>query len=280
MLQTGKPFGRQISVPLSQVRIIFSVFGLFVFGFLLYIVSVNFQWLTANRALLIIIGVFLGLILGLVEARTVTRGLSEKEQIVVWQVFAASAVIIGVPLLLAKIFIADSEFLPFASYLFLPVPPAFGFVSGYKLRSFEQKHNVQVKMLSFGYIYHKEPIVVDSNRFSTFITLVASRDGPGLWQQIGYVNSLRAALESRQDIEPLKKQQLVNVLKIMARYRAGALFALASVIIVGFSFLVVPKLLDNLSLNLVMPIIVVYFISLMAGVFLMMKRFNSKIANI
>lgn len=100
----------------------------------------------------------------------------------------------------------------------MPKQPAFGFASSWKLRSFEQQHKVQVKMLSFGYIYHKEPIIVDSNRFSTFMNLVASRDGAGLWQQNGYVNRLKVALESREDIEPVKKQQLLSALRIMARY--------------------------------------------------------------
>lgn len=277
---TGNHIGREISIPLSQIRLISAVATAFIFGSLLYVASVNFQWLTVNRTLLIILGAFLGLLLGWLEARIVTRGLSEKEQIVVWQVLVASAIIFGVPLLLAKILLADSEFLPFAGYLFLPSIPTFGFASGWKLRSFEQKHKLQVKMLSLGYIYHKEPMIVDSNRFSTFIALVASRDGPGLWQQIGYINRLSVALESKQDIEPLKKQQLVRALKIMARYRAWGLFALASIIITGFSFLITPKLLDNSSLNFVMPIIAVYFISLIAGVFLMIKRFNSRIASL
>lgn len=58
------------------------------------------------------------------------------------------------------------------------------------------------------------------------------------------------------------------------------MFALASIIIVGIGFLFVPKLWDNLSINVVIPLLAVYFVSLVAGAFLMMRRFNSKIANI
>ena len=288
MFRTGKPFGGQVSVPLSQIRLTFSVITAFIFGFLLYIASVNLQWLTISRALLIVLGVSLGLLLGWLEARTVTSGLSQKEQIVVWQVLAASAVMIGVPLLLAKIFLDSSEFLPFASYLFLPAVPAFGFSSGRIIRSFEQRHKVQVKMFSFGYLYHKEPIIVDADRFSAFMAIVASRDGAGLWQQAGYTKKLKGALESRQDIEPSKKQHLLAALKTMARYRSLGLIALSSIIIVGFSVLVVncsqmlggPVLLNNSSINILMPILAVYFVILVASVFLMMRMFNSKIAAI
>jgi hypothetical protein len=284
----AKPFGRQVSIPLSQIRLTFSVFTAFSFGFLLYIASVNLKWLTLSRALLILVGVLFGLLLGWLEARTVTRGLKDKEQTIIWQVLAATIAIVGVPLLFAKFLLDGSEFLPFAGYLFLPAVPAFGFSSGWKLRVFEQRNNVQVRMLSFGYSYYKEPVIVDTDRFSTFMGLVASRDGAGLWQQIGYTKKLRVTLESNQDIAPTKKQQLLSALRTMARYRRLALIALSSIIIVGFSVLVVscsqmfggPVLLNNSSINILMPILAVYFVMLVAGVFLMMRMFNSKIAAI
>ncbi len=266
----------------------YAVVSALAFSFLLYLASVNLRWFTPTRGLLVPVGLLVGLILALLEVRIVTRSLSQKEQTVVWQVLAASALAIGLPLLLAKILLNGSEFLPFAGYLFLPSVPAFCLLSGWMFRTFEQEHKVQVKVLSFGYLYHKEPIVVDADRLSLFMELVALRDGPGLWQQIGYVKKLRVALQSQQDIEPSKKEQLLKTLKVMARYRRIALIALASIIVVGFGVLVVscsqvlggPILLSSSTIDVFMPLLGGYFLALVAGVFLMLRMFNSGIRRI
>jgi hypothetical protein len=277
----------QVSMPVSQVRLASAVITAVSFGFLIYLASVNFDWLTMNRGFLMLTGMVIGLLLGWIEARTVTRGLTENQQIIVWQVLLASVVLIGSPLLLAKLLLDNSDFLPFASYLFLPAVPVFSFFSGWLFRKFESKNNVQVKILSFGYIYYKEPIIVDSNRFSEFMRQVASRDSSSLWQQIGYTKRLMAALERRQDLESSTRENLLNIVRFMDRYRRMAIASL-SIFLVAVSSMLIIISTDMLGLIRMSKINVgdiigvgsgIVFFGFVTMVFFLVMNFKRKISN-
>jgi hypothetical protein len=279
---------RRISIPVSQVRLTFAVITAVSFGFLIYLASFNVKWLIPNREFLIIIGVFVGLLFGWLETRTVTHGLNENQQILVWQILLSSAALIGLPLILAATLLDRSDFLPFAGYLFLPAMPAFSFLSGWRFWAFERKNNVQIKMLSFGYFYYAEPVIVDSNRFSEFLSVVASKDASALWQQIGYAKKLVAGLRSEQDLDASTRRKLLGILDTMRKYQILGLSTLAIFLISTFSLLApiftdlfgVTKIIDSGIMDILMPAMLVLFVVFGIAVFLLVKTFNLKISKL
>ena len=257
------------------------------FGFLLYLASTSLNWLTLTNGLLILIGVGGGLLLGWFEARIVTRGLSDNMQTVVWQIIPAGALMFGLPILFAKIFLANAEFLSFAGYLFLPAVPVFYAITGWRYLKFEKKNEVQIKMVSFGYLYYKEPIIVDSNRLYHFLGLVASKDSSALWQQTGYSGRLMAAIQQRQDIDPSTREELLDILKTMDKYRRIGLTVLLLFLISTFSALAIifgdvfglTRSLTANTINIIMPAFGVIMFSFFGAVLLLMRTFNTKISS-
>jgi hypothetical protein len=277
---------RQITVPVSQIRLILAVGSSFLFGAFLIFASLRFQWFTPITGALIPFGIAGGLLLGRLETQIVTRRLEEDTQTVVWQMLVVSSLLFGVPLLLGKVFLDNAAFLPLAGFFFLPSVPVFCAVSGWRYRAFERQNSVQIKMLSFGYLYYKEPMVVDNNRLHFFLRQVASKDHAGLWQYTGYCGRLITALKQREDIELSTKEKLFKVLDVMNKYRWVGLTIL--LIFLAFSFgmlslfagnnLGLTQILNTNTLNIIMPIFLGVFIGFCASVATMMWTFNRKIS--
>jgi hypothetical protein len=191
------------------------------------------------------------------------------------------------PLLLGKLVLADSEFLPFAGYLILPAIPVFYVVSGWRFNQFEKKNNVQIFALFIGYLYYKAPMIVDSNRFYHFIRQVASKDSSSLWQQMGYSKRLMAALEERQDIDSLTRKELLDVLKVMNNYRRIGLTTLSLILASGFSLIAIvlsdmtglTRLLNADTLDILGPASGCIFIGFALAVFVLMRTFQKKISS-
>ena len=268
------------------MRLFYAVAGSVVFGFLLYLASTSLHWLTPTNALLIPIGIGAGLLLGCFEARTVTRGLTDNMQTVVWQIILGSILIFGLPILLAKIFLGNTEFLSFAGFLFLPAVPVYYAVTGWRYLKFEKQNSVQIKVVSFGYLYYKEPMIVDSTRLSYFLEQVVSRDSSGLWQQVGYTKKLMVAIQQRQDIDPSAKEELFSIIKAMDKYRRVGLTVLALFLVSAFSAVAVifgdmfglTRLLTDETINIFMPALGIIVFSFFGAVLILLKTFNTKIS--
>ena len=279
------PF-RRVSIPVSQRRLTSAGFSGFFFGVLLYLASTRLNWFTLINGFLILLGIVGGGVLGWFDARTVIRGLTKNTKTIAWQTLPVSVVLFGLPLLLGKLFLVDAEFLPFAGYLTLPAIPVFSAVSGWRFHQFEKKNEVQVFVLFTGYSYYRAPMIVDSNRVYHFIRQVASKDSDALWIQTGYSGRLMAALEKRQDVDSVTRKELLDILKVLNKFRWTAVTTLALFLISG-SVIIAPVFTDMVgltnilnadTLNIIGPasggIAIVFGIA----VFLLLRTFKKKIS--
>jgi len=280
------PF-RQASIPASQVRLTAASITAVSFSVLLFLASTNLGWLTPTRGLLIPLGILGGAVFGWFETRIVIRGLTKNTEIIAWQILPVSLVLFGLPLLLGKLVLADSAFLPFAGYMALPAVPALSAVSGWRFHQFEKKNKVQVFVLFIGYSYYRAPLIVDSNRLYHFIRNVESKDYYALYQQIGYSKRLMAMLEERQDIDSVTQKELLDVLKVMNKYRWIGLTALA-VFLVSVVDILAPIFTDMTGLtnvlnadtfNIIGPVSGGIVIGFVLTVFLLLRTFNKKISS-
>jgi hypothetical protein len=279
------PF-RRVSIPASQFRLTAAVFSTFTFGVLLYVASDKLEWFTFTRGFLILFGVVGGCLYGLYESRTVIRGLTKKAQIIAWQILPVGVVLFGLPLLLGKLFLADSEFLPFAGYLALPAVPVLSAVSGWRFRQFEKANKVQVFVLFTGYAYYRAPLIVNSNRLYYFIRQVATKDFGSLWAQTGYAGKLIAALKERQDLDSETRQDLLDVLKVMNTFRwigltALALFLATTCVVLAPVFTDTTGLTHILtadSFDIIVPASGGIVIGFSVTVFLLLRTFKKKIS--
>jgi hypothetical protein len=280
------PF-RRITLPASQVRLTASAITAVFFGFLLYLASTNLKWLTLAHGFLLLLGIVSGCLLGWYETRIVTRGLTENTKTIAWQILPVGIVLFGLPLLLGKLVLVDSEFLPFAGYLTLPAIPVFYAVSGWRFNQFEKKNKVQIFVLFIGYLYYKEPMIGDSNRLYHFIRRVASKDSSSLWQQTGYTKRLTAALEERQDIDSLTKKELLDILNAMNKYRRIGLAGLSLFLASAFSFIAIvlsdmtglTRFLNADTLGILGPASGVIIFGFFLTVFLLLRAFQKKISS-
>jgi hypothetical protein len=280
------PF-RQASIPASQVRLTAAIVTAVSFSVLLFLASTNLGWLTPARGLLIPLGVLGGALFGWFETRTVIRGLTMNTEIIAWQIFPVGLVLFGLPLLLGKLVLADSAFLPFAGYLALPAVPALSAVSGWRFHQFEKKNKVQVFVLFIGYSYYRAPLIVDSNRLYHFIRNVESKDSYALYQQIGYSKRLMKALEASQSTDSATQKELFDVLKVMNKYRRIGLTALA-VFLVSVVVVLAPIFTDMTGLtnvlnadtfNIIGPVAGGIAIGFVITVFLTLWKFQKTISS-
>lgn len=280
------PF-RQASIPASQVRLTAAIITAVSFSVLLFLASTNLGWLTHARGFLIPLGILGGALFGWFETRTVIRGLTNNTEIIAWQILPVGLVLFGLPLLLGKLFLADSAFLPFAGYLALPAIPVLYLVSGWRFHQYEKKNEVQVFVLFIGYSYYRAPMIMDSNRLYYFIRNVESKDSYALYQQIGYSKRLMATLEERQDIDSVTQKELLDVLKVMNKYRWIGLTALA-VFLVSVVGILAPIFTDMTGLtnvlnadtfNIIGPVSGGIIIGFVLTVFLLLRTFNKKISS-
>ena len=221
-----------------KIRLFMSVIAAVFFGFLLFLASVNLKWFTITRGFYLLLGIVEGLLIGELEARIVTRKLMRETETMAWQILPISAVLSGLPLLLAVAFFGFSEFLPSATYLVLPFIPIYYATSGWCFNKFEKQNKVQVFMFVYGLKYWAESIVGDSDRFYHFIRDVASKDFFAILRQAGYSKRLMAILGERQDIEPSTRKVLFSILQVMNEYKHRMLRVFAAFLISCFLLVV------------------------------------------
>jgi hypothetical protein len=283
----GFPF-RRVSIQVSQYRLTAAGITAVSFGFLLYMASTSLNLLTPSRGFLILLGMLGGWLLALFETRTVIQGLTKNTETVAWQTLPVSIVMFGLPLLLGKLVLANSEFLPFAGYLTLPAIPVFLAASGWRFNQFEKENEVQIFVLFTGYSYYKAPMIVDSNRLYHFIRQVASKDSDSLWMQTGYSKRLMATLEERQDIDSVTRKELLDVLKVMNKFMWIGLTALA-LFFVSVGGVLIPvftdmtgltRLLNADTINILGPASGGIVIGFALTVFLLLRTFKKKISSI
>ncbi len=207
--------------PLARTRLYYSIFTGAVFAILLYLASVGLGWFTLIRGFFLPLGAVEGLLVGLYEARVVTRELSKKTETVVWRTLPISA-LGALPVLLMIIMYGTSEFVPIAAYFVFPFIPAYYASSGWRYRRFEKDRRVQIFMFVYGFWFWTEPLDTGP-RFNQFIAYAVSKDYSGILSQAGYSDKLIAFLKERPKIERSTRDSLFKLLDFLRRYRRRAL---------------------------------------------------------
>ncbi len=261
-------------------------------GFFIYFGSTNFGWFTLTRVIYFLFGIIAGLLLGLVETRLVIPKLVKDKEAFVWQVIPIGTAMFGVPLLLVVAFFGVPEYLPFALYAFFPFITATGAASGWYFNKFEEENKVRVFMFYYGFKYWKQPNPDVSERFHYFLRDVARKDSSQFWGMglslgyVGYTKAFRDKLE-KQEIDPTTRENLLEILKTMNKYRniglTGFAFFMVSVVTIiillfgtGFGY-------SQFNINVadvVGPASGIIFFGFFVGVIVLMKTFQRKISRL
>ena len=206
----------------AKTRIVMSVIAGVFFGFLLFEVSVNLKWFTIIRGLYLMLGIANGILLGFIETRTVIRELNEKTKARIWRPFVILALTLFLPYLVAIGVFGVSENLPFGVYVVLPWLPAYNATSGWYYYQAEKRDKVSILTSVFGFTYWKEPLPDYGNMFANFVSDLAKRD---YWWvtnprgYVGYTKQLKSALEAKTNVDPETKETLMDILRVMEKYR-------------------------------------------------------------
>jgi len=218
----------------AKTRIVMSVIAGVFFGFLLFEVSVNLNWFTIIRALYLMLGIGNGLLLGFIETRTVIRELNEKTKAKIWQPFAISALTLILPYLVAIGVFGVSEYLPFGAYVVLSAIPAYLATSGWYYYQAEKRDKVSILNSVWGFTYWKEPLPDYRSMFANFVSDLAKRDYWWITNPrgyIGYAKQLKSALESKTNVDPETKEAMMDILRVMDKYRRRGLLLFGAVMV-------------------------------------------------
>jgi hypothetical protein len=223
-------------MPIGRMRLFTSIIMASASGFFIYFGSTNFGWFTLTRVIYFLFGIIAGLLLGLVETRLVIPKLVKSTEAFVWQVIPIGTALFVVPLLLVIAFFGVPEYLPFALYVFFPFITTAGAASGYCFNKFEEANKVRVFVFYYGFKYWKQPNPDVSERFQYFLRDVARKDSSQFWGMglsfgyVGYAEAFRNKLE-KQEIDPTTRENLLEILKTMNKYR--------NIGLTGFAFFMV-----------------------------------------
>jgi hypothetical protein len=283
---------RHFPMPIGKIRLFASIIMASASGFFIYFGSTNFGWFTLTRVIYFLFGIIAGLLLGLVETRLVIPKLVKSTEAFVWQVIPIGTALFGVPLLLVVAFFGVPEYLPFALYAFFPFITATGAASGWYFNKFEEENKVRVFMFYYGFKYWKQPNPDVSERFHYFLRDVARKDSSQFWGMglslgyVGYTKAFRDKLE-KQEIDPTTRENLLEILKTMNKYRSIGLtgFALFLVSVSAIMILLFGSAFGYIHLNfniadVVGPASGIIFFSFAIGVLVLMKSFQRTVSRL
>ena len=225
----------RLGYPMGKMRLYSSIIPGVGFGFLLFQASTTLNLFTPIRQLYLLFGITVGFLMGALEARFVLRELSSNSEAVVWKPLPVGAVLVCLPILLVLTVFGVSEYLPFMAYFVLSAIPVYLATGGWFYASFEKDNRVRIFGSPFGLKYWREPIEDFSNRFYHFVRDIVTKHPSALWWHIGYANKFIEHLEEKQDIEPSTRKELLELLRVMNRYRKLALTVLGTFLISAFN---------------------------------------------
>jgi len=272
--------------PMGRFRLISSIVPAVGFGIMIFLASTNLNLFTPARQLYLLLGIAIGLLIGTYEARAIIHDLSTASESIVWKPLPIGAALFLAPFLLVLVAFGVSEYLPLIAYFGLPSIPAYLAASGWFLAKFEKDNNVRIFSSPFGFKFWKEPVEDLGDRFYHFIRDVVDRQPSALWYHIGYAGKFIELLKKRQDIEPRTQEELVELLKVMSRYRKLAFVVLVSIIgsaiILALFLLIVASGIIRIPArqfgNIVGPGSGVVFFSALAAVTIGMWKFKKTVS--
>jgi hypothetical protein len=273
-------------IPIAKIRLIGAVVTALGFGVMLYLAAPSPIGFTTARGLFLVWGVMVGSVIGFYEAKLVLSEINQRTFMWLWRISVVTAVLVLAPLVLALLFLGESEGAGFMVYAVLPAIPAFLGSSGYRYNKFEQEKSVQIYSGPFGFEFWTEPVVGNSEKFYLFIRDLQVKDTSTMWQQIGYAKIYQRELKKCQTLPVETKESLMGILEMFNRYRIVGLTILGLIVIVGplilaFSFTRGFGLLDlplSAIMNVTMPIVGGLFVTFFVVTFSLTRLFNRRVA--
>ena len=270
---------------MGKIRLYASILPGVVFGYFIFAASSSLNLFTPVRQLYLFLGIAAGLFFGAYEARTIINELSGNSESIVWKPLPVGAVLVLLPLLLVLGFFGVSEYLPFGVYFILSAIPVYLATSGWFYAKFEKDNRVNIFGSPFGFKYWTEPVEDVRTRFYHFVRDVVAKHPSALWWHIGGAKKFMEILQEKQDVEPSTQKELMDILKVMNRYRKLMLTVLVTVIgggaILALFLLVVAadivKIPASQFGNIVGPGSGILFFSAFAAVMLAMWKFKKTV---
>jgi hypothetical protein len=256
------------------------------FGIMLYLAAPGPYGFTVARGLFLLWGVAVGSVIGFYETKLVLSQINQRTFMWLWRISVVMGVLVLAPLVLALLFLGESEGAGFMVYAVLPAIPAFLGASGYRYNKFEQENCVQIFSSPWGFEFWTEPVVGNSERFYLFIRDLQVKDTSTMWQQIGYAKIYQRELKKCQNLSAETKESLMGILGMFNRFRIAGLTVLGLIVIVGplilaFSFTRGFGLLNlplSAIMDITMPIVGALFISVFVVTFSLMYLFKKRTA--
>ncbi|MGD6850617.1 MAG: hypothetical protein ACQCN6_00990 [Candidatus Bathyarchaeia archaeon] len=277
-------FGK-LGFPIGKSRLAGAICVAVPIAVFMYLAITKMQWLTPTRLGYVVFGVGIGLLLALLETRTVISRLSKNSETIVWHVQAAGLVLFGVPLLLVWAF-GGAEYVPFGLFAFFPFMITQLAASGYYFDKYDKANDVLVYGFVYGYKYWVAPNPNADDYYRYFISAVASKDTTSLWNYTGYSHGIYKKLQRQQIGDSQTQQALLKLLNVMKKYRVIVLaHFLATMILTLVLFAVLFSSFDITVYgvevpNIIMPSLMALWVSLGIDVFASMRIVKSKGAQI
>jgi hypothetical protein len=264
-------------IPIGKTRLTYAIFLAIPIAVFLYLAVVNMQWLTPMRGGYLIFGIMAGLLLALLETKTVISRLTKESETIVGYTQVAALALIGGTLLLVWVFFGEAEYAPFGVFAFFPAMLTQVAVSGYIFNQFDKENGVQVLGFIYGYKYWVAPNPTGDDQLGYFLQTVASKDTTSLWSYIGYANIFYKKLERKQVNDSQTQQSLLQLLGVMKKYRAIGLThfvitMLSSVVLFGVLFRYFDMVVFGIELpSIIMPTLLALWVSMAITTFLSMQ---------
>ncbi len=276
----------RVGIPIAKTRLIGAAVTALGFGILLYLAAIGPYGFTVTSGLYLFWGITVGSVTGLYEAKLVLSQINQRTFMWLWRISVVTAVLVLAPMVLALLFLGESEGAGFMVYAVLPAIPAFLGASGYRYNKFEQENGVQIFSAPWGFEFWTEPVVDRNEKFYLFIRDIQVKDTSTMWQQIGYAKIYQRELKKCQNLSAETKESLMGILGMFNRYRIWCLTCLAVITIViplifaftftkGFGTLNLPL---NAITNITIPIAGALFISIFVATFSLMHLFKKRTA--
>jgi hypothetical protein len=272
--------------PIGQTRLFSSIILSCFFVFFIFEFSERSISFTLMRQFYLIFGVLAGIALATIELKLVLPKLIENKETIVWHIIPASAIIFGLPLVLTIALFGVAEYLPFLAYVILSAIPSYLFVSGYFFTKFERANKVKVFAFIYGVKYWRNQLPDISENYYWFLRNVKLKDTTALWWQSGYSKRFFEKVAEDQNIDLSVRQSLLDILKVMNRFRKAALLSLFLFFVYGifisiliFGGILGFKLLNIPVVDLVGPLSGLVFIFLI-GFWAIISTFRRTISRL
>jgi hypothetical protein len=264
-------------IPIGKIRLTYSIFLSVPTAVFMYLAIANLQWFNPTRVGYLVFGVLAGLLLAILETKTVISRLTKESETIVWHTQVAAGALIGGALVLVWVLFGEAEYAPFGVFAFFPAMLTQLAASGYAFNQFDKENGVQVLGFIYGYKYYVEPNPTGDEHLRYFLQTVASKEASMLWSYIGYSHIFYKKLGRQQFRDSQTQQALLQLLGVMKKYRVIGLThfvvtMFSSVVLFGVLFRYFDVVVFGIEVpSLIMPTLLALWVSLAVTTYLSMR---------